>query len=50
MKMCMEGCSCKTLRDRAKAKLLEPQFPAMFRASLDYHIYTARPSVYLPSA
>jgi hypothetical protein len=36
------------LRDMAKAILLEPQCPAMFRAFLDYHIHTARPSVTCP--
>jgi len=35
------------LRDMAKAILLEPQYPVMNELSLEYRIYSARPSVYL---
>ena len=41
---CVRLVVLQDLRDMAKATLLEPEFPAMNCASLDYRIYTARPS------
>jgi hypothetical protein len=41
---CVRWAVLQDLRDMAKARLLEPQFPAMKCASLDYRISTARPS------
>ena len=41
---CVRLVVLQDLRDMAKATLLEPQFPAMVNASLDYRIYTAGPS------
>src|SRR6516225_3514502 len=43
---CVRWAVSRDLRDMAKAKLLEPQYPAMERSSLDYRIYITRPSVY----
>ena len=41
---CVRLVVLQDLRDMAKAILLEPQFPAMVNASLDYRIYMAGPS------
>jgi hypothetical protein len=43
---CVWKAGLQDLRDTAKAKLLEPQYPAMKTLSLDYRIYITRPSVY----
>jgi hypothetical protein len=44
VRRCVWWAVPRDLRDMAKARLLEPQFSAMNCASLDYRIYTARPS------
>ena len=41
---CVRWAVLQDLRDMAKATLLEPQFPAMVSASLDYRISMAGPS------
>ena len=46
IRRCVRWTASRDLRDMAKAKLPEPQYPAMKRSSLDYRIYITRPSVY----
>jgi hypothetical protein len=46
VRRCVWRAALRDLRDMAKAILLEPQYPAMKRSSLDYRIYITRPSVY----
>src|SRR5215472_13797198 len=42
---CVRRAALRDLRDMAKARLLEPQFPVMNCTIPRYRIYTARPSV-----
>jgi hypothetical protein len=41
---CVWKAGLRDLRDMAKARLLESQFPAMLSTFLEYRIYLARPS------